>query len=812
MAGFLAELGRKILRNGYNVIPIKPGAKYPVIPNWQKTITTPAMIHRWLTNGHAEAGVGIVTGKVVFIDCDTPDKDDALHMEEFCKTKFGLAPVRIGNYPKRGLLYRVEGDPFRKITSKTFIDKLGNESKTECLCDGQQFVSNAIHPDTGLAYLWELGFGPQDTHIDDLPTLTEEQAREIVAEFERWMTAKGCKTKGVSMTTPADVRRYQISDDDDELGLSWDQLGWDHEKLAFMVQSVPNDDDVYYGEDYNTARLGWLMFLMAIHHESGGSEYGRALAYEWSCQAPKHTDEKFDVTWASLGKNDKKPITARYIAKWANFFRRQQSTEQLADVLLHMDTATNLGELRTVIEDARKLVLDPFDRNRVSSTLQRNFRRFGTSLGVKEMRTLLRPPLDGTPDWLQGWVYLSHADRFFNINHKEMLTEKAFDNNFCEFIDSPAEFALREVKIDRAYMAGYLPTAGKTFVLNGHKFFNTYNETNIPKVPPRLEGEDRENVERVNAHFRLLFPIEREREIAKSWFAYIVQTRQRPNWALLMQGVDGDGRTFFGNMMAAVLGGENARTINGSDLEDRFTSWAVGQLFTLIEEVRIVGHNRYDILNKMKPYVTNTTIPVREPYIGVYNAPNTTAYMLTTNFQNALPITDADRRYFILLSQWQDTKHIKQLTEEGYFGKLYNTLQSSGALRGWLLAYKLHPEFNPLGRAPESTGRQSMIDQNKSDEAVALDDLIESGFYHEISEDVVVVSKLAEILTLKFGFSTPIKETSCAAILRMGGFNYIGRVFYEGKKVSVWSRNPRKFSRGTVSATIQVANYLKTPL
>jgi len=92
MPGFLAELGLRVLANGYNVIPIKPGAKYPVIKGWQNTRTTREDIGYWLGNGHADAGIGITTGKVSFVDCDIPDEIDARAMEEFIILEVGFAP------------------------------------------------------------------------------------------------------------------------------------------------------------------------------------------------------------------------------------------------------------------------------------------------------------------------------------------------------------------------------------------------------------------------------------------------------------------------------------------------------------------------------------------------------------------------------------------------------------------------------------------------------------------------------------------------------------------------------------------------
>lgn len=802
MTGFLAEVGQQILANGYNVIPIKPGNKFPVLPGWQKHRTTKEDIAYWLSNGHADAGVGITCGeKLAFVDFDIPEPDDAKHMETFTSIQFGFGPIRIGNFPKRGLLFRVNR-PMRKMSSTVYWDDLGRKYQVEILGNGQQFVSHGIHPETGKAYVWTEGDGPVFVYIDDLPVITEEQCREIIREFERLMTARGYTSENRVST------REREFGDDDLAELGSDPAGMSEEELARLVLAIPNSNSVPYGEDSDTSKLGWLKLIAAIHHETDGNEFGRQLAREWSSRALKHKDERFETSWASFGRHNR-PTTHRYIRKWAAISAR----ERLSDVLLKLEVAADMRAFRAAVAEGRNLVLDTLDREKLAATVRQSAKRLGLSLTAAASRNMVKYKEEGVPLWIKPWVYLTHSAEFYHMDTGAKIKREAFDAAHGRYMTegNPGQYALDVVKIPVYHMTMYLPTEEATFRDgSGLEWVNTYSERNIPKVPDRLEG--RENVERVIRHFEFLFPVKRERELAISWFAHIVQTKQRPNWAILMQGVDGDGRTFFANMMAAVLGGDNCRTISGSDIEDKFTGWAVGQLFTSIEEVKMIGHNRYDILNKMKPYITNTTIPVREMRVNVYNAQNTTAYMLTSNFQNALPITDADRRYFILQSQWQDAKHVRKVTEEGYFVRLQETLQSAGALRGWLLTYKLHPEFEPYGRAPESTGRQSMIEQARSDESMVLEDLIEGEFYHDISEDVVVVSKLAQILEMKNRSNIPIRETGCSAILRIANFTRMGRIIYEGKKVTVWSRNPRKFDRGTVPILIQIANYLKNPL
>src|SRR6266568_4184983 len=194
MAGHLADKGRKILLNGYNVIPIAPGGKFPTIKKWQNIKTTPELIGRWLRNGHAKDGIGITTGEVSFVDLDTPDPDAAQFMRDWVETNIGFAPIRVGNAPKHGLLFR-SPNPFRKIASKTYVDDRGHDTRVEILGIGQQFVSHHIHPDTHRPYRWTAGDNPEHTRVEDLPPITEEQARSICDELDAYAASRGWKVK-----------------------------------------------------------------------------------------------------------------------------------------------------------------------------------------------------------------------------------------------------------------------------------------------------------------------------------------------------------------------------------------------------------------------------------------------------------------------------------------------------------------------------------------------------------------------------------------------------------------------------------------
>lgn len=147
MIKYLAEKGHRILRNGYNVIPIQPGEKFPSVKDWRGKPTTKNDLDKWVANGRASHGVGITTGDIILFDIDIPNRAVNRHMVDWCITHIGFAPERVGNPPKVGLMYRTS-KPFSKITSKEYVDSDGNRAQLEILGEGQQFVAYHEHPDT----------------------------------------------------------------------------------------------------------------------------------------------------------------------------------------------------------------------------------------------------------------------------------------------------------------------------------------------------------------------------------------------------------------------------------------------------------------------------------------------------------------------------------------------------------------------------------------------------------------------------------------------------------------------------------------
>jgi hypothetical protein len=809
---FLAELGQMVLGNGYPIVPIEPGSKRPPWDEWQKTAATPALLRKWVANGQAESGIGILAATVPGCDLDIRDIALAREMQQWVQDNIGWAPVRFGEWPKRLLMFRTDA-PFRKVMSRDWLDPAGNKARVEILGDGQQYVSHHIHPDTQAPYKWTGGHGPHDISRDDLTEITAEDAQRIVARFEERAQELGWTPKARTALAPLAgkpgslPRRGEALDADDwTSGIDLKgPIGMGEEEMRRLLQRIP----VF--EDYP----GWLGICAAIKHEfQDDPATGLELFVEYSERCSNFDERECREKWASFRRNDESGAkTARWILALAKEADRAVALEQRVEIETLFRAADSVEALAAAAEQAKSAPFDKVVRGIVAARLREAFKRVtGTPLGIRESREMVRfeDPARGTlPDWLKPWVYCSDDNTFYRRETGTVMSPIAFNAAHARLMLSrrdvlegrahpellPADAALNLYQIPVVQGRMYLPSEDDLFTLNGVAYVNTYSDRSVPEVPDKLTPQEQRDVERAKRHFHHLFPNKRERELVISWLAFIVQTQRRPNWSLLIQGVEGDGKTWIHQMMGAVLGAENVRAIDGALLESAFTSWAEGSLLNTLEEIRLHGHSKFEILNRLKPFITNATVQVHRKGRDAYVVPNTAGYMALTNYRDALPVGEADSRYFMAFSQWQTGEAIRQFKKDHptYYPELYRTLErSAGALRKWLLEVELHPEFDPAARAPESAGRAYAVEVSKSDEVEGIEEVLAVSKAPDVSRDLLNATALADLMADTDGLLPPQTRAMRRALHDLG-FTYLGKFRVEGRYCRYWSQNPRRF-------------------
>lgn len=777
---FLREFGPVLIDNGYNLVAVRYGSKAARGKDWNNNPLT----KRRIAAAKDKNGVGIICGNVVAVDIDTLDATLCDEMRAFTEKRLGKTLCRFGNAPKALLLYRCDM-PFPKVQSAPYLDDEGRDAKVEMLADGQQFVAYNVHPDTKQPFWWDDDFGPSLTCRDDLPLIEYEDACAIRDEFVRLVEDRGWKRKKTAQsksrkTPPA------LVDDNDPFGDVAQKTEHTLEDAESLLELLPTD----WRDDHDS----WLQVGMALHHQFDGSAEACALWDSWSAESPKYDSEAIEYRWSSFGKGGHSPVTLRAVLRETGQVATAAALEAVAETRRRIAASADVKELYAVCKDAKAVECDRVMRETIAGSVKERLKALtGTSVSISMARDLVRPePKTGlaAPEWLEDYVYVNGDDTFYDLTTRVKLSRTAFDNTYSRFLLTaadrlegrttpeilPSEIALNRVEVPVVYRTMYLPGQPALFTVSGIEYANSYTDVSVPSTKNSHSKSAMNAVAILERHFEVLFPDERTRAILISWFAHIVQTGKRSNWAVLLQGPEGDGKSFFHVLMSAVLGWENVNQIAGDTLAETYSPWAEGSQLCVIEEVRLHGANKHDVVNKMKPYISNVMSSVRRMREDVYTVPNTVNYLMLSNHKDAMPVTEGSTRVWPAFTAFQTRAEVVEFMEENpdYYDNLYAAVaEHPGALRAWFEQYELHPEFRCDRRAPFSVDMETMVDMSASETDENLAELFEDCKNPLVTRTLLSYQALQEEM-MDRGMSVPPRYVLQQTLASMG-FTKIGR-------------------------------------
>lgn len=565
--------------------------------------------------------------------------------------------------------------------------------------------------------------------------------------------------------------------------------------LMSMVASQPLDDlsvdemEMYLSK-LNETQAGdhdtWLKVMMGIYHQTGGSEDGYELFDKFSKLAPDcYTEVNNRKRWDSLARsNHTNPVTFASIINIVGG-RDAVADDRAKSLSVQLKEAENRDDVYLIMD---KIAENKIDELNLTILLKRISKKFNEILGEKitvtEIKKIIksrRKKVSG--DFVDDYIFLTSNGEYMDRETKTTMGPRAFDVKHDRETptdhDGNPQRATGYVndKIECVHGGMYAPTFMDVFEYNGVDFFNTYKPN---KLTP-IENTSGEAVQGLIKHIEHMVADERERMILTSYLAHCAQyPGKKLHWALILQGVEGDGKSFFAEMMKYVLGETNCESIGAEMLEEKYTPWSEGNCMVFIEEVKMDNYRKYEVLNKLKPYITNPTISVRRMHTDVYETVNTTNYFALTNFKDALPISDNDRRYAVIFSRWQSKDQLSAWMDDNqdYYSNLYETMrQNKGELLHYLLNFKIPSWFMKLSRAPETRAKQMMIDMSKSPDFLLVEDALNKFECEDINSEVVNVTKLSKLATDAFeddAASFP-KSTKLKNIMTDMGYQPIGR-------------------------------------
>ena len=569
----------------------------------------------------------------------------------------------------------------------------------------------------------------------------------------------------------------------------------------------------------------WRDVGMALHHQFEGSEEGLNIFDVWSSQARSYNGYA-DVAqkWDSFGKRTEGPI--RTFKSLIDDYGKRTVVETKKKALSADEKGNKLigscsdyMELMAVVapklnrlaagnvvleSDFTQSLVDAYAKLRPGSTL-------GKREVIKAMKTKPRAEKDtteiavdfsnsDTPEWAKEWVWVSGEERFFNVNTRASLSAKGFRGHFDSYIPfekgSPRDSAsyLRDnnliPKVIRTY---YAPPFGPLFTYEGVDCINTYNSTTRCLVPDTVEDE--EAVGLFKKHVELTCGgWNRNAQLLCNWLASCTSDPpQKVRWATLLIGDFGVGKSLFYDLVALALGEGNTRKISNAAISASASSgqsgWAEGHCFGVIEELKFQGHNRYDALNALKEYVSNTVVPCRKLYKEMINIINTVNYLLLSNYLNAAPIEEGDRRYFIIQSgiRKADLANLP----EGYFDRLFEAMhRSPGSIIRWLRDTPIHKDFKPNGTAPMTDTKETVIRLATDDLSEELREILIDDKAIEYGPEVVLFSALLDRIRGTQSFVDRGGKGNDTYTLKMAlstiGFIPKGRLSFKGERHSLW--------------------------
>ncbi len=262
--------------------------------------------------------------------------------------------------------------------------------------------------------------------------------------------------------------------------------------------------------------------------------------------------------------------------------------------------------------------------------------------------------------------------------------------------------------------------------------------------------------------------------------------------ALLLQGVEGCGKTLLFGVIRAILGIDNTRLINSDTIKKGWNDWAFGSQVVCIEELRVAGQNRHELMNTLKEPITNDYLPVNERNKNTRNIQNRTNYMAFTNHHDAIVVGEDSRRWWVVKSKLQHKEQIRAIVDKDpdYFARFAESLAThAGGYRHMFENRVISSGFKPSGPAPITTYLREMVADTSDDVTAVLNRIWENDESPLIQSEAVAVGALKTALDVEGVKNVTPKYLT--HVLRNAGFSPHGRHMLAGERQYIWARFDR---------------------
>jgi len=305
------------------------------------------------------------------------------------------------------------------------------------------------------------------------------------------------------------------------------------------------------------------------------------------------------------------------------------------------------------------------------------------------------------------WDQSQFDSRFGGLSFQiSQDTSKWIDNAFKAFTHSQA---LTMPKVDHMAFRPDLPPH-EIWTQDGGSFVNTYRALDIPRrvgdISPFLR------------HLELLLPWERDRMILLSYFAAILQLKgHKFQWAPLIQGFPGNGKSMLSGCVAKAVGWAYTHTAKASQICEKYNSWMLNMLLIIVEDI-YTANDKAETFETIKPMITDKRQPIRAMQRAEYTAEVCCNFILNSNHKDGVKKTKEDRRIAPLFTNQQSLEDmVRDGLNSAYFAKLRNWLEFQHG-------YAIVAEYLHTFQIPEEYGLSCLMSRapvtSSTEEAIAV--------------------------------------------------------------------------------------------
>jgi phage/plasmid-associated DNA primase len=215
---------------------------------------------------------------------------------------------------------------------------------------------------------------------------------------------------------------------------------------------------------------------------------------------------------------------------------------------------------------------------------------------------------------------------------------------------------------------------------------------------------------------------------------------------VLIVGKQGIGKSILQKVFSAVFGESNVVAPHNENLTGQFTGWAKHCQIVVINELMQV--DKKDFNNKIKPFITEPHVEIREMYKAPYVIKNCMNIIAFSNHDNAVYVEKDDRRWFIIKSD-----AVKKEAE--YYDTLIDKMNTcSGEVLNYLQNLDIS-EFREGAAPPMTAAKRDIIEYSTPDLDAWITETIES-CAAPCDADIITIDDLRNALPrqLQNGYAT----------------------------------------------------------